>query len=240
MKLLLSTVCLTVIIASPLLAFELLEPDQTGSSIRVERPRAFSFEGDAVQKQKLSITSPDTPLSIEVTQEPQVIVAKPTPPSTSTGFAKPDVIKAANEGNTIGVRRTKPPVIAPAPPPDETAKRLKTGSVAVLPMEFEYDSHQLTQRTKNEISKLAPSLKLLGPDAVFSVIGHTDSDGDATYNDRLSKRRALAVVDELVNEHSMEREQFQANGKGEMYPLDTNATKRGRDRNRRVEVAKIS
>jgi len=47
-------------------------------------------------------------------------------------------------------------------------------------------------------------------------------------------------VDELVNKHNMKRNQFRANGKGEMYPLDTNVTKRGRDRNRRVEVAKFS
>lgn len=240
MKLLLSTVCLTVIIASPLLAFELLEPDQTGSSISVERPQGFSFEDDTVKKPELSIEVSDTPLSIEVVPEPQVIIVEPTTPHTSAGVTEPDVIKVTKKGDTIGVRRTKPPVIAPAPPPDETAKRLNTGSVAVLPMEFEYDSHQLTQRTKNEIAKLAASLKLLGPDTVYSVIGHTDSYGDATYNDLLSKRRALAVVDELVKEHSMKRKQFRADGKGEMYPLDTNTTKRGRERNRRVEVAKIS
>lgn len=73
-----------------------------------------------------------------------------------------------------------------------------------------------------------PNLQLI------RVEGHTDSDGSHAYNERLSQRRAQAVVDFLV-ERGVARERLDPVGFGETRPLDTNRTPEGKQNNRRVE-----
>jgi outer membrane protein OmpA-like peptidoglycan-associated protein len=65
------------------------------------------------------------------------------------------------------------------------------------------------------------------------VEGHTDDTGDASYNDDLSRRRAAAVVEWLV-EHGIESKRLSSEGFGSRKPIDTNATEAGRAKNRRV------
>lgn len=52
------------------------------------------------------------------------------------------------------------------------------------------------------------------------IVGHTDSQGRAEYNQRLSERRARSVVDMLV-EYGVSRERLRATGQGESEPLIT-------------------
>jgi len=68
----------------------------------------------------------------------------------------------------------------------------------------------------------------------IQVEGHTDSDGSETYNEKLSQRRAEAVVEYLINA-SVESGRLSAKGFGESTPIDTNETTEGKARNRRVE-----
>jgi outer membrane protein OmpA-like peptidoglycan-associated protein len=67
------------------------------------------------------------------------------------------------------------------------------------------------------------------------VTGHTDSVGDEDANQRLSLRRANAVVDYIVSK-GVERSRFDAVGKGETSPIADNAFESGRQLNRRIEV----
>jgi len=66
------------------------------------------------------------------------------------------------------------------------------------------------------------------------VQGHTDSDGSASYNRKLSDSRANSVRKYLVDA-GIDGERLQAKGYGEDTPIDTNATSEGKERNRRVE-----
>lgn len=66
------------------------------------------------------------------------------------------------------------------------------------------------------------------------VEGHTDSVGTNTYNMGLSQRRADAVRDYLIRQ-GVPSEDLTAIGFGEEKPIDTNRTKAGREKNRRVE-----
>ena len=54
------------------------------------------------------------------------------------------------------------------------------------------------------------------------VVGHTDAQGRAEYNQRLSERRARTVVDMLVT-YGVARERLRATGRGESEPLVTEA-----------------
>lgn len=66
------------------------------------------------------------------------------------------------------------------------------------------------------------------------VQGHTDNRGGADLNRRLSKARAEAVVDALVN-RGVERSRLSAKGFGPDRPIATNDTPDGRQKNRRVQ-----
>ncbi len=78
------------------------------------------------------------------------------------------------------------------------------------------------------------------PKIVIKVEGHTDSDGSASYNVGLSKRRAAAVVNYLVNKASVPASQLSSAGYGEEQPIETNDTKEGKAKNRRIEFKVLS
>lgn len=67
------------------------------------------------------------------------------------------------------------------------------------------------------------------------VEGHTDRTGTARHNDALSVRRAAAVADALAR-GGIPAANIRVEGLGARYPIDTNATKAGRQENRRVVI----
>lgn len=69
---------------------------------------------------------------------------------------------------------------------------------------------------------------------LIRVEGHTDADGDAAYNLRLSQDRAQAVVDYLVG-RGVEANRLDPAGFGETRPVADNSTEEGKQANRRVE-----
>lgn len=71
--------------------------------------------------------------------------------------------------------------------------------------------------------------------AKFNIEGHTDSAGRNTTNQRLSEKRAKAVLDYLVRK-GIPANRLSSAGYGEDYPIATNATRAGRAENRRVEI----
>jgi outer membrane protein OmpA-like peptidoglycan-associated protein len=88
---------------------------------------------------------------------------------------------------------------------------------------------------------LEPLLAMMRADAAMAIDieGHTDWMGSDAYNQRLSQRRAQAVVEWLVA-HGISRERIGAVGRGESEPVASNATAAGRQRNRRVEIRRRS
>jgi outer membrane protein OmpA-like peptidoglycan-associated protein len=73
------------------------------------------------------------------------------------------------------------------------------------------------------------------PDMKVEVSGHTDVSGGHAYNVQLSKNRAQAVVDYLV-ERGISAKRLTAIGHGPDKPVDDNKTNEGRAKNRRVEI----
>lgn len=113
-----------------------------------------------------------------------------------------------------------------------------TGSelVVTLPeaITFETDSTYVRPSLQNHLRALAGNLQRY-PDSSVDVIGHTDSVGDASYNQNLSSRRAQSVSNILTSNNVPPR-RIRAYGRGESEPVASNGTASGRAANRRVEV----
>jgi hypothetical protein len=75
------------------------------------------------------------------------------------------------------------------------------------------------------------------PDLNIVVEGHTCNIGPAKYNEKLSQRRAEAIKEVLVKKFNINAARIKAKGYGLSKPIASNATKEGRQQNRRVEAA---
>jgi outer membrane protein OmpA-like peptidoglycan-associated protein len=75
-------------------------------------------------------------------------------------------------------------------------------------------------------------------DLLLYVVGHTDDTGAGTANLDLSRQRASAVVNKLVNEYRIPAARLQAQGVGPYAPAGNNTTDAGKQKNRRVELVK--
>ena len=71
-------------------------------------------------------------------------------------------------------------------------------------------------------------------DIRIKVIGNTDSDGSDGYNEKLSKKRAEAIMEYLLN-HGVKKERIEFEFRGEKKPVKSNKTGEGKKKNRRVE-----
>ena len=73
----------------------------------------------------------------------------------------------------------------------------------------------------------------------FQVEGHTDSDGGAAYNLKLSQARAQSVVNDLIHRYHIASSRLVAKGFGLTRPVASNATDGGKALNRRVELLRL-
>ncbi len=121
----------------------------------------------------------------------------------------------------------------------EKPKPKKDDVILMENIYFRTDSDELLDASFPALKK-AKAMFVRYPKIVIKVEGHTDSDGTASYNIGLSKRRAAAVVDYLVNNASVPASQLSSAGYGEEQPIATNKTKEGKAQNRRIEFKVIS
>jgi outer membrane protein OmpA-like peptidoglycan-associated protein len=98
-----------------------------------------------------------------------------------------------------------------------------SGSAEIRPEFFD-----LLTRVRNSIEKFE------SPSAV--VEGHTDSEGEAMMNLRLSQKRANAVYRYLTANLDIPKENVTAKGQGESKPIANNQTEAGRRKNRRIDI----
>jgi len=77
------------------------------------------------------------------------------------------------------------------------------------------------------------------PSMKFEISGHTDNTGSIRINQKLSRERASAVVDYLV-ERGIPPEMLVFKGYADTQPVTDNGTAQGREQNRRVEFKVLS
>ena len=70
---------------------------------------------------------------------------------------------------------------------------------------------------------------------LIDVTGHTDADGSDDYNYDLSRRRAGSVARYFTSQQ-LDPNRFSVEGRGEQEPIASNASARGKQQNRRVEI----
>lgn len=99
---------------------------------------------------------------------------------------------------------------------------------------FDTDEAALKPGAQPTLSRLAQFLQQREGE-IITILGHTDSRGSAEYNEELSRRRAQAVRNALVD-LGLNADKIRAEGRGEAYPVATNETSAGRQQNRRVEI----
>lgn len=101
---------------------------------------------------------------------------------------------------------------------------------------FDLDSARVKDASRQTLQSVIEVMRE-HPGHGYRIEGHTDSQGDPAYNQRLSRERAQAVVEWLVS-HGIERARLTAEGYGEQRPVADNTTAAGRALNRRVEIAR--
>lgn len=101
-----------------------------------------------------------------------------------------------------------------------------------IQISFDFDSASLREDQKPKLASLCEAMKSVDA-SVFQIIGHTDSSGKASYNERLSLLRAQEVKHFLVNSCGIEETRLKAIGMGETVPFDASDPRA--DSNRRVE-----
>jgi outer membrane protein OmpA-like peptidoglycan-associated protein len=99
---------------------------------------------------------------------------------------------------------------------------------------FATDSAQIQPQFYGTLNEISQTLNKY-PNTYLNVIGHTDSTGDANYNQALSERRAASVSSYFVSQGVMQQ-RIATQGRGESQPIASNDTPEGRQANRRVQI----
>lgn len=103
---------------------------------------------------------------------------------------------------------------------------------------FATNSYEVEGQSRQALTSMANILKEY-PKTNIIVEGHTDSTGSDAYNLTLSKNRAQAVTNFLVNQ-GISGGRIDTKWYGESQPKYDNSTVEGRSKNRRVELAIVA
>jgi len=117
---------------------------------------------------------------------------------------------------------------------DIPLKPIRVGEAVVLKnVFFDTDLYSLKDESVAELEKLTKLLRN-NPAMKIEISGHTDNVGTAEHNLALSKNRAGAVYQYLVD-HGIDATRLTFAGYGFSRPIDDNGTEQGRANNRRTE-----
>jgi len=100
---------------------------------------------------------------------------------------------------------------------------------------FGFDKDNLTKDGKAALDQLATDVAN-AKGYIITVEGGTDSVGNADYNYALSERRADSVIQYLASQHNIPAHKIYLIGLGKDKPVESNKTRDGRAKNRRVDV----
>lgn len=103
-----------------------------------------------------------------------------------------------------------------------------------LSINFENNSDVIKADSQEQLQKYADFLNA-NKNYSALLIGYTDSRGSASYNQKLSEKRAASVANDLQSK-GVNASQLTYEGRGEANPIADNATSQGRAQNRRIEA----
>jgi len=125
------------------------------------------------------------------------------------------------------------PAAEPEPPPPRV--QVKETSIEISEVvQFASGSAILLPESEKLLDEVADAMKAHPDILLLRVEGHTDARAGSRYNKKLSRDRARSVRAYLVKQGVPGR-RLVARGYGEKAPIDSNKTREGRYKNRRVE-----
>jgi OOP family OmpA-OmpF porin len=112
---------------------------------------------------------------------------------------------------------------------------INTGTAVIYGIYFDFDKADIKIESKPQLDEIA---KLMNDhnDLKLTITGHTDNQGSPDYNQKLSQRRADAIVAALVGNYAVASGRLVARGMGASAPVASNDSDEGRAKNRRVEL----
>ncbi|MFT0547933.1 outer membrane protein OmpA [Allopusillimonas ginsengisoli] len=124
----------------------------------------------------------------------------------------------------VPVAQAEAPVVAP------------TATKVVLNADtfFDFDKSTIKPEGRQILDQVASQADTINLETLIAT-GHTDSIGTEAYNQGLSERRANSVKAYLLSK-GIPSDRIYVEGKGELQPRASNATREGRAQNRRVEI----
>lgn len=120
---------------------------------------------------------------------------------------------------------------------DLRSKLLNEGKISTTGIYFSSGSAGIEEESRETLDAIA---KVLHDTKIpVKIVGHTDGDGSAEANLKLSKERADAVKNTLILDYGIKESSLTTEGKGEAEPVADNSSAAGKSQNRRVEFIKM-
>jgi len=104
---------------------------------------------------------------------------------------------------------------------------------------FPVNGHELSEAAKQQLDEFVEKLKTDDKNVYLEIQGHTDSTGGLANNMRLGQERADAVR-LYLNEKGVALNRMSTISYGQSQPVESNKTKEGRSKNRRVVIVVLS
>ena len=119
--------------------------------------------------------------------------------------------------------------------PDKGSVIIEENQIVILEkIYFETDSAEIQKRSYPIIDAVAATLIGNPQIMLIEIQGHADERSSDEYNIRLTRDRAAAVLEALV-QRGVDRRRMRSGGYGERCPIDPNHTEPAWEKNRRVE-----
>ncbi|GGE58737.1 OmpA family protein [Actibacterium pelagium] len=191
---------------------------------------AATSAGSSIAAGSTAVATPVAPTALATPATPSAPVASTTVTATAPVTAAPAATVASTAPtatpSTSIPTMTAPVVVQPTYVAVEKADQVN------VQISFDFDSAALRADQKPKLATLCQVMRNVDV-SVFQIVGHTDSSGSASYNEKLSLLRAQEVKRYLVNDCGIAEQRLQAIGVGESAPYNTSNPRA--DENRRVE-----
>jgi outer membrane protein OmpA-like peptidoglycan-associated protein len=152
-----------------------------------------------------------------------------------------EVVMDGYDSKRVTVKGTNEEELAVQISLEPIEKLIVADKIELSPIYFEFDKSNITAPAAFELDKLVQIMNKY-PEMVINATSHTDSRGSASYNERLSERRAQSTVQYVISK-GISESRISGVGKGESEPkvdCGANCTKEEHQMNRRSEFIIVS
>ena len=100
---------------------------------------------------------------------------------------------------------------------------------------FDYDATVAEGSSLRYLNRVVDAMKKCSS-FELQIAGHADGDGSATYNQLLSQKRAVSLLN-YISGKGVSDKRLKYNAYGEKYPIAPNSSEQGKQKNRRAEIS---